>query len=110
MQFNLSVPAASATVTISDESGKPVRTAQLAALASGDSSFTWDGRDNTGAALPAGTYSFSVQANSVTGASVAATTFTNGRIDGVSFINGTPVLTVGKAFVALSDLISVRGV
>lgn len=110
LQFNLSAPASSATVTITDASGKTVRTATIGALASGDSSFAWDGRDNSGALLPAGSYSFAVNATSAGGGTVTATTYTTGRIDGVTFVNGAPLLTIGKTTVALSDIISVMGV
>jgi flagellar basal-body rod modification protein FlgD len=109
LQFNLSVPASSGTVTISDASGRTVRTAVLGAQASGDSTFTWDGRDNSGALLPAGAYNFAVNATSASGTAIAATTYTTGRIDGVNISNGTPMLTIGSASVALTDVLSVIG-
>lgn len=110
LQFNLAVPASSATVTVSDASGRTVRTAALGAMATGDSAFAWDGRDNSGALLPAGAYSFAVQAASASGAAVAAATYTTGRIDGVNLSNGVPLLTIGAANVSLTDVISVTGV
>lgn len=110
LQYNLSVPTASATLTISDASGKTVRTASLGAKTAGDGSFTWDGKDNSGSAVPAGAYSFSVAGTTAGGASVAATTYTAGRVDGVSLVNGTPSLTIGSASVSLTDVISVKGV
>jgi flagellar basal-body rod modification protein FlgD len=79
-------------------------------LAAGDSSFAWDGRGNNGALLPAGSYHFAVQAASASGVAIAATTYTTGRIDGITFTNGKPMLTIGGASVAMSDLISVKGV
>lgn len=109
-QFNLPASASSATVTISDGSGRTVRTAALGALSAGDGSFAWDGRDASGALLPAGTYTFSVAATSASGTAVAATTYTTGRIDGVDLASGTPYLSVGGTSVALSDVISVKGV
>lgn len=110
LQFSLSVPASSATVAISDASGRIVRTAPLSTLTAGDASYSWDGRDNNGALLPAGAYNFAVKAVSAGGAAVPATTYTTGRIDGVTFANGKPMLTIGGASVALSDLINVKGV
>ncbi len=109
LQFNLSVPAASGTVTISDASGRTVRTASLGAQSAGDSSFTWDGKDNNGATLPAGAYTFAVNGTTADRSAVTATTYTTGRVDGVSFVNGVPVLTIGGFSVSLSDIVSVKG-
>ncbi len=110
LQFNLPVPTTSATIAISDASGRIVKTATLGEMAAGESSFVWDGRGNNGALLPAGSYRFAVQAASASGATVAATTYTTGRIDGITFTNGKPMLTIGGASVSMSDIISVKGV
>ena len=110
LQFNLSVPTSSAAITISDASGRVVRTATIGSSNAGDANFSWDGRDNSGSLLPAGAYSFAVSATTATGASLPATTYTTGRIDGVNLAGGTPQLTIGAASVALSDVISVKGV
>lgn len=110
LQYNLPVPATAATITITDSSGKTVRTATLGAQSAGDTSFTWDGCDNSGATLPAGAYTFSVAATSASGSSVTATTYTTGRIDGVNLTGSSPYLTIGSTFVSLSDIISVTGV
>lgn len=110
LQFNLSVPVSTAAVTISDASGRTVRTASLGALTAGDNAFAWDGRDNSGAVLPAGAYQFAIQAASASGTTVPATTYTTGRIDGVNVSGGTPILTIGAASVSIADVISVMGV
>ncbi len=109
MQFNLSVPADSATVTITDASGRTVRTATIGAVTASDTTLAWDGRDNNGSLLPAGAYRFSVQAMTASGTSVAATTYTTGRIDGVNLSNGIPTLTIGAATVSLTDVIGIMG-
>ncbi|MBT1071945.1 flagellar hook assembly protein FlgD [Geobacter chapellei] len=109
MQFNLSVPVSSATVTISNNAGQVVKSSTLGALSAGDTLIAWDGRDKDGVLLPAGAYTFSVNATSASGASVAATTFTTGRIDGVNLAGGTPVLTVGATTISFADVISVMG-
>jgi len=110
LQYNLSVPTASATVTISDASGRTVRTATLGAQQAGDTSFVWDGKDNNGATLPAGAYTFAVAGTTAAGASVAATTYTAGVVNGISLNNGAPSLTIGSASVLLSDVLSIKGV
>jgi flagellar basal-body rod modification protein FlgD len=107
LQFNLSVPAASAQVSIVDGSGRTVRTAALGSSNAGNNSYSWDGRDNSGALLPAGAYTFAVSATAANGTSLPATTYTTGRIDGVNLSGSTPQLTIGASSVALSDVISV---
>src|SRR6185369_979801 len=106
LEFNLSLPATSTQISIVDGSGRTVRTAALGSSKAGDNSFSWDGRDNSGALLPAGAYTFTVSAKSADGSSLPATTYTTGRIDGVDLSGSTPRLTIGASSVALSDVIS----
>ncbi|HBA73094.1 MAG: flagellar hook capping protein [Geobacteraceae bacterium GWC2_55_20] len=110
MQFNLSAPVDSAQIDISDSNGNIVRTISATALNQGDSAVSWDGRDNNGNLLSAGAYTFSVKGTTAGGSTVLATTYTAGRIDGVSLVDGTPLLTIGAATISLSDVISVKGV
>ncbi|KPG97660.1 flagellar biosynthesis protein FlgD [Pseudomonas sp. RIT-PI-q] len=49
---------ASATLTIADKDGKTVRTIKLEDQKAGNSSFTWDGKDDAGNVLASGTYTF----------------------------------------------------
>ena len=107
LQFNLSVPTTSTQVTIVDGSGRTVRTAALGSSKAGDNSYSWDGRDNSGALLPAGAYTFAVTATAANGSSFTATTYTTGKIDGVNLTGSTPQLNIGASSVALSDVISV---
>jgi len=109
MQFNLSAAVDSAQIDISDSNGNVVRTITTAALNQGDSAVSWDGRDRNGNLLSAGAYTFSVKGTTTGGSSVLATTYTTGRIDGVSIVDGTPQLTIGAATIALSDVISIKG-
>lgn len=109
LNFNLASPTAATQVSISDASGNVVRTIAAGAFKAGDSTYSWDGRDNSGAMLPAGSYSFAATGTKADGTSVAATTYTAGRVDGVSLVDGTPMLTIGATSVALTDVRSVKG-
>lgn len=109
MQYNLPSSVDSATVTITNAAGTTVAIAPLGALAAGDGSLVWDGRDGNGAFLPAGAYTFSVKGKSGT-VDIAGKTYTTGRIDGVNIENGVPNLAVGSISIQLSDVISVMGV
>ena len=59
---NLTSSIASGTVTIADSTGKTVRTIDLGTRAVGSSSFTWDGKDSSGAAVPVGAYTIKASA------------------------------------------------
>lgn len=110
LEFSLPLAAASAQVSIKDGSGNTVKTATLGSRNTGNNSFLWDGRDNSGALLPAGAYAFSITATSASGTAISATTYTTGRINGVNLAGSTPQLNIGDSSVALSDVISVKEV
>jgi flagellar basal-body rod modification protein FlgD len=110
IDFNLPYSAASGQVTVVDAAGKTVRTAALGTSKTGDNSFSWDGRDNSGALLPAGAYTFAVSAAAADGSSLLATTYTSGRVNGVNLSGTTPMLTIGTTSIPLADVISVKGV
>ncbi len=105
LEFSLPLSASSAQISILDGAGRTVRTATLGSCNAGDNSFTWDGRDSSGALLPAGAYTFGIAATAANGASISATTYTTGRIDGIDLSGTTPRLTIGASSVALGDVI-----
>lgn len=108
LQFNLSVPTAVTTVTITNAAGNTVRTVSLGAQSAGDATYAWDGKDSNGTTVSAGAYTFAVSGTTAAGAAATATTYTAGRVDGVSYNDsGTATLTIGAASVALPDVISV---
>jgi flagellar basal-body rod modification protein FlgD len=96
--------AADCAVVISDANKKIIRTINMGNLASGDHSFTWDGKNQKGAAMTQGSYSFKVVAQDAKGASVAATTKINGIVDRVNLDGTEPMLYVGALSIALSDV------
>lgn len=96
--LELDAAAANTTVTIKDASGTAVRTVQLGDESAGVHSFTWDGKDDAGTAVPAGTYSFSVASTDSGGASVVATPLQYAAVYGVNTnADGTSELNLGLA-------------
>ncbi len=84
VKFNLDGVAADVTLTITDDSGHTVRTVSLKNRNTGDQSWTWDGKDDSGHQLPEGTYHVSVQAaNGDT--QVAAYPFVEGKVSKVQY-------------------------
>ena len=110
VQFSQAGASASSDITITDSAGRVVRTIKAGALAAGDLTIPWDGRNNGGSMMPAGAYNFSVVGTTASGTTVASTTFTSGKIDGINFSSGKPMLTIGSVTIPFADVISVKGV
>lgn len=110
VQFNQAGASASSDITITDSAGRVVRTIKAGALSAGDSTISWDGRNNGGSMMPAGAYNFSVVGTTASGTTVSSTTFTTGKIDGINFSSGTPMLTIGSVTIPFANVISVKGV
>ena len=108
LQYNLAGASSSSNVTISDASGKTVKTATVGAQSAGNNTFTWDGTNNSGTTVPAGAYTFAVSSTSASGSAVTATTYTTGVVTGVAMGSGAPDLTIGPVSVALSDVLNVN--
>ena len=106
LEFTLTLPTAATELTISDASGRVVRSDSLGASKAGDKLYNWDGRDSSGALLPPGAYTFVIRAIDSNGKALPATTYTSGKVDGVELSGSTPMLTIGATSVKLSDLIS----
>jgi flagellar basal-body rod modification protein FlgD len=102
--FDLSAAASAATVNIYDASGALVDTIALTDLATGRQSLEWDGVGSDGERLAAGTYTCEVVATGKDGASVSATPFVSGRVESISFEDGTAYLNVNGMRVPLAAL------
>jgi flagellar basal-body rod modification protein FlgD len=64
--------ATAATITVSDASGRTLRTADVA-LGSGETEWQWDGRDANGTRLADGAYAYAVTGRDETGAAQSVT-------------------------------------
>ncbi len=106
LEFTLTLPTAATELTISDASGKVVRSHSLGASQAGDKLYYWDGKDSSGALLTPGAYTFAIRAIDANGKALPVTTYTSGKVDGVDLAGSAPLLTVGATTVKLSDVIS----
>jgi flagellar basal-body rod modification protein FlgD len=102
--FDLAAPASAATVNVYDQSGALVDTIELSDLEAGSQRLEWDGVGSDGERLAAGTYTCEIVATGEDGASVTATPFVSGRVDSISFENGTAFLSVNGMRVPLAAL------
>lgn len=99
--------AAEVKVTVTDASGKVIRTINLGSKPAGPLDVSWDGRDDAGRQVGAGGYSFSVSAKSTTGASVEVQKDVTGVVQKVTFDKGYPVVVLDSGVTAsISDLVS----
>lgn len=103
MQVNLST-AASVTAIVQDAAGRTVRTMTLGARAAGLSDLGWDGRDESGQAVPAGHYTIKVGARTADGTTSTVELRATGTVQGVELGSGSTQVVVGGSTVSMSDV------
>ena len=104
--YNLAAPATSATLTISDADGNAIYAGPAPDLTTGTHTFTWDGKDSTGAQAPDGDYTLKITAsNGSTG--VDAGVGVSGIVTSAENVDGSVVLKVGNTAVPLSSVTKV---
>ena len=108
--YNLSKTPGALKLEVVNAAGKTVATINPTDLTKGDRTFTWDGKDSTGAQLPdGGVYSLKVTATDTTGSTFAVnpTASTKGIVTAVSLENGKQMVTVGGRKILASDIVTV---
>jgi flagellar basal-body rod modification protein FlgD len=96
-----------AYIQIFDANGNMVRVIDDGVKDTSKQKFTWDGKNQQGAALPAGNYAFKVSAVDEKNQSIQVTTSKIATVTGVSFENGIAYLNLGPDRITMSDLIAV---
>lgn len=107
LKFELAQGAASVTVEIRNAEGVVVRVLELGKHGPGVNDHTWDGTDNSGAALRPGTYTYEVKALTADDKAIKNTTFSTGRVDGVTYASGSPELIIGDVKVHPANILSI---
>ncbi len=106
--YNLAGAAAGATITVSDSNGKAVYSTSATNLAAGKNTFTWNGKNFSGAQLAdGGTYTLAISAADSSGTAVASTISVTGTVGSVAETNGTTMVNIGPTAVPLSSITSV---
>lgn len=101
--YTLDENAANVTVTVSDDAGITLRTFLLGPKTAGEHAFSWDGTLATGARATGGPFHYQVEAFDSKGTSIGATTYTEGRITGIS-LDEEPLAFIGGFAVPFSSL------
>jgi flagellar basal-body rod modification protein FlgD len=105
--YALSSAATNVSISIQDSTGKTVWTGTGTGNA-GSNSFTWNGKDSSGAQLSdGGQYSISVTATDSAGNSVFNYATITGVVTGIDTSTSTPSLTVNGVAVSASNIIGV---
>jgi flagellar basal-body rod modification protein FlgD len=91
--FTIEQPA-EVMVFIYDSSGCEIKRLYAGQCEAGVHGIVWDGSDNEGYTVPDGTYHFEISAIDHLGRDVEAKTSVTGKVDGVTYQEGTPYLMI----------------
>lgn len=105
---NLDRTASEVTVTIRDGNGDIVRTLSEGGLDAGDHIINWDGQDDSGVQVTAGAYTIEVSAVDAEGNEFTPDQFVEGKVIGVSYVDGMAMLNVNGQDLPLASVLEVR--
>ena len=97
--------ATSGTVTVYDEDGSVVYTAEIGSFEEGEGHYTWNGQDNDGNQVPAGDYTFEVTGTNSDGGRVEVLELVVGAIDEMDYSSGSPMPTVQGIDLTIGDIL-----
>ena len=109
-QYHLDADTSDLKIEVLDAKGRTVDVVAptTADSKAGDHSFTWDGKDLSGATQQNGVYTLRLTTKDSSGASIATgTTYVEGRVTGVEQANGETVITVNGGKVPLGQVTSI---
>lgn len=107
IQFSLNADAEAVQIGVYDAAGNFIRSLQGGKMSEGRHSINWDGLNQEGNRIAEGKYDFKVLAVDAKNNAVNVTTYTNGKVTGVNYKNGTPYLLANQIEIPLSSVISV---
>lgn len=109
LSYNLADDAKAVTISIFDSSGDQVKTIVQENCDKGVNKFSWNGLDKNNSPVEDGEYTFTVSATDALGDAVGAVTLITGKVDGVMFEGGVPILTIDGQKVNIGDIYEVVG-
>jgi flagellar basal-body rod modification protein FlgD len=106
--YSLGTAADQATLKVLDSSGNIVWTGDAPDMSKGVHSFTWDGKDVNGRAMPNGAdYTLSVTAKTSSGTDIDTAVGITGTVTAADSSSGTVMLRIGASEVPLSAVVGV---
>ena len=104
--YNLSGPAVTSQIAITDANGKTVYTA-AGETGAGNHSFAWNGKDNGGNQLSDGGYKLTVTATNTAGGTVDASVASAATVTQIDMTGTTPRLIIGSMEIDLADIAAI---
>lgn len=108
ISYELEQPAKSITIEITNSDGSLIRALRDDGVSAGPNQINWDGRDANGNTVAPGQYNLKVLAEDAEGNAVTVHAFFNGTVDGVRYVDGAGMLTVGSILIPLSDVLEIH--
>lgn len=108
--YTLDSNVQSGEAIIKDWTGREVRRIQLSRdmLATGEHTFSWDGRDSNGNILPVGDYYVQIIVSNFNGSTFNLSTFCTGKIEAIRFKSDGTVIVIDNIEIPLKNLIAVK--
>jgi flagellar basal-body rod modification protein FlgD len=103
LMYNLSGNAQEVTIRVYDEGGNLVNTLEPGSQNKGKNAIAWDC-----SGMASGNYTFEVSAVNAAGEVIPAYTIITGKVEGVTFKEGSPYLSVNDQDIPFEDIISVH--
>ena len=107
LQFRLPREAASVHVFITDNAGDPVRKINLGQINQGSHAIPWDALDDDGDTVANGDYRYKVAAQSAENVSIPVELFMRGKVSGVKFVDGKPVVLMNGQAIEPRDILEI---
>jgi flagellar basal-body rod modification protein FlgD len=107
LRYRLEGDATRVGIRVMNDAGATVRLIEAREQTAGARAVSWDGRDGSGRLVPDGAYTYTVSALDAAGDTVPSTTFSVGRVTGVSTDNGHVSLTVNGERVSASEVLAI---
>ena len=108
--YKLDREATEVTIEVVNSLGKVVQVEKASGddLKAGDHTYSWNGKDRTGAQLPNGdTYTLRITAKDSAGASVGVTNFIKGVVTGVEQTDGKTLITINGVQIGWEKVTSI---
>lgn len=102
--YQLNANAASATLNVTDSSGKVVWSQQAPSLAKGTYPFTWNGQTTSGGQETSGTFTLSVTANDSNLQAIGSNVYVQGTVTGVQSSSSGTELNLGSTSVPYTSV------